>query len=68
LDKDDEKSEIKSKDEDLVFEPDKPSTSEDQVASVSLEECSTLEDSTDPLETSPMHQQEKKSKLSDRFC
>jgi hypothetical protein len=54
LAKDDERREIKSQKEDLRFEQDKPSTSEDQVTRVSLEEGSTLEAHTDPLVTSPM--------------
>jgi hypothetical protein len=35
------------------------------VESVSLQKCSTLETCIDPLVTSPMHQQVKKSKLDD---
>jgi hypothetical protein len=63
--KNDEKREIKSQNEDLGFEHDKPSTSEDQAARVSLEVCSTSEEHIDPLVTSPMDRQDKKSKSGD---
>jgi hypothetical protein len=62
---DDERSEIKSQNEDLEVEDDKPSTSEDQVARVSLEVCSTSEEHTDPLVTSPMDRQCKIRKMGD---
>jgi hypothetical protein len=55
----------KAKNEDFGFEQDKPSTSEDQVASVPSEECLTSEEHTDPLVISPMDQQHKKSMSGD---
>jgi hypothetical protein len=61
----DEKREIKGQNEDLGFEHDKPSTSEDQSANVSSEECSTSEVHNDPLVTTHMDQQGKKSKMGD---
>jgi hypothetical protein len=65
LAKDDERRETKSQNEDLGFEHNKSSTSEDHVASVSLEEWSTSEAHTDPLVASLVDQLVKKSKLGD---
>jgi hypothetical protein len=61
----DEKREIKGQNEDVGFEHDKPSTSEDQGANVPSEECSTSEAHTDPLVTTPMDQQGRKSRMGD---
>jgi hypothetical protein len=57
--------EIKGQNEDLGFEHDKSSTSEDQGANVPSEECSNSEAHTDPLVTTPMDKQGKKSKMGD---
>jgi hypothetical protein len=61
----DEKREIKGQNEDLGFEHDKPSTSEDQGANVSSEGCSTSGAHTDAIVTTPEDQQDKKSKSGD---
>jgi hypothetical protein len=49
----------------LGFEHDKPSTSEDQGANMSLEGCSTSGAHTDALVTTPKDQRDKKSKSGD---
>jgi hypothetical protein len=61
----DEKREIKGQTEDLGFEHDKPSTSEDQSANVSLEGCSTSGAHIDATVTTPEDQQDKKGKSGD---
>jgi hypothetical protein len=61
----DDKREIKGQNDELGFEHDKPSTSEDQGANVPSEECSTSEAHTDLLVTTPKDQQDKKSKSGD---
>jgi hypothetical protein len=61
----DEKREIIRQNEDLGFEHDKPSTSENQGANVSSEGCSTSETHTDATVTTPEDQQDKKGKTGD---
>jgi hypothetical protein len=61
----DEKRKIKGQNEDLGFEHDKPSTSENQGANMSSERCSTSGAHTDAIMTTPEDQQDKKSKSSD---
>jgi hypothetical protein len=61
----DEKREIIGQNEELGFEHDKPSTSMDQGANVSSEECSTSGAHTDALVITPKDQQDKKSKSGD---
>jgi hypothetical protein len=61
----DEKREIIGQNEELGFEHDKPSTSEDQGANMSSEECSTSGTHTDALVTTPKEQRDKKSKSGD---
>jgi hypothetical protein len=61
----DEKREIKGQNEELRFEHDKPSTSENQGANVPSEKCSTSEAYTDLLVTTPKDQQDKKIKSGD---
>jgi hypothetical protein len=61
----DEKGEIKGQDEDLGFEHDKRSTSEDQGANMFSEGYSTSGAHTDALVTTPKDQQDKKSKSGD---
>jgi hypothetical protein len=61
----DEKREIKGQNEDLGFEHDKPSTSEDQGANIPPEKCSTSEAHIDPFVTTPMDQQGKKNMMGD---
>jgi hypothetical protein len=61
----DEKREINGQNEELGFELDKPSTSEDQGKNVPSEECSTSEAYTDLLVTTTKDQQDNKSKSGD---
>jgi hypothetical protein len=61
----DEIRKIKGQNEELGFEHDKSSTSEDQGANVPSEECSTSEAHTNPLLTTPKDQQDKKIKSGD---
>jgi hypothetical protein len=61
----DEKREIKGQNEELGFERDKPSTSEDQGANVSLEGCSTSRAHTEALVITSKDHQDKKSKPGD---
>jgi hypothetical protein len=61
----DEKREIIGQNEELGFEHDKPSISENQGANMSSEECSTSGTHTDALVTTPKEQRDKKSKSGD---
>jgi hypothetical protein len=61
----DEKREIIRQNEDLGFEHDKSSTSEDQGANVSSEGCSTSGAHIDATVTTPKDQQDKKGKSGD---
>jgi hypothetical protein len=60
-----EKREIGGQNDDLGFEHDKPSTSEDQGANVSSDGCSTSGAHTDATVTTPEDQQDKKGKSGD---